>query len=166
MRRAFTVMALVATLMSGCAASGSKYSEYANTATPPTPSSARLVVFRTEDSAQYSTRSVSVKIDGTSVSSCAPSGFNTFDVSANRHTLTVDMWDAPGTCTLPIDVSKGGEFFFEISPRTQSLVSGLMFGAIGMAAESSGKQCGGAFAVAPVARNIAAKKLSTLRKTE
>ncbi len=98
--------------------------------------------------------------------SCDYAGFKVFDIIAGKHTLTVDVWDSPGTCELPIDVSGGNEYFFEIKPRLGNFLGGLLGGPIGSAIESSGKQCGGAFAVEPVAKELAIPKLADLKMTQ
>jgi hypothetical protein len=163
--RIFVVMCFISALVSGCAATGQKYSEKLNATNVQTASSARLVVLRTRESSQYSARSVSVKVDGQSVGSCDYAGFNIFDVSVGKHSLIVDMWDSPGTCELPIDLAGGNEYFFEIKPRSGNLVGMLLGGIIGAAIETSGKQCGGAFAVEPISKDLAVPKLADLRMT-
>ncbi len=100
--------------------------------------------------------------------SCDYTGFNVFDITVGTHILTVYMWDHPGTCELPIDVSGGSEYFFEIKPRTGSLVGVFIpyVGILGAAIESAGKQCGGAFSVEPIDKDLAIPKLVELKKTQ
>jgi len=164
--RTFVVIFFMSVLVSGCAATGPNYSKHVSEASAQDASSARLVVFRTRESSQYSGRAVSVKVDGKSLGSCDYAGFNVFDITAGKHTLTVDMWDSPGACELPIDVSGGSEYFFEIKPRPGNLVGGLVGGLLGAAIESAGKQCGGAFAVEPIAKDLAIPKLAELKMTQ
>jgi hypothetical protein len=174
---------VLAMALGGCAATGPEYPEQAAIANTAASQSARLTVFRTAESLQYSGRSATVGIDGKDAGGCEYAGFSMFDVPAGSHVLTVSMWDAPGTCQLQVEVLSGATYFFEITPRTGNLVAGLpgllvsgfgVLGALvggvamiaGMAAESSGKICGGAFAIESVDENAALSKLATLRQSK
>jgi hypothetical protein len=169
--------------LGGCAATGPQFPEQAAIASSAASQPARLMVFRTAANLQYYLRSATVGIDGKEVGACEHAGFNTFDVPAGAHVLTVSMWDAPGTCQLQVEVLSGATYFFEITPRTGNLVAGLpgmlvpafgvlgalaggVVGILGMAAESSGKVCGGAFAIESVDENAALSKLATLRQSK
>lgn len=158
--------AILVSILTGCAATGERYSEQASTRAAVAPSDARLIVFRTKESTQYSGRAAAVNIDGNASGRCDYGGFNTFDVSPGRHVIKVDMWDSPGTCELPIEVTGGSSYFFEIQPRLGNLLSFLGGGIIGAAIESSGRQCGGSFSISPVEENAALQKLRELRATE
>lgn len=163
--RWFFIIGLAFTL-SACAATGQLYREHDPTSPALSLDTARLIVFRTRDSSQYCARAASVKIDGNIAGNCDYAGFNVFEVTAGKHVLTVDVWDSPGKCDLPIDVSGGNTYFYEIQPRTGNLTAGLVGGLIGMAIESSGKQCGGTFSVAPIEQSAALLKLEDLRMTK
>jgi len=170
----------LAVALAACAATGPRYSDYI-VALPEVPrQSTRLTVFRTADSTQYSGRSGTVKIDGRELGGCDFAGFQTFYVKAGPHVLTVEMWDAPGTCTLSTNVLVGGEYFFEISPRTENWaasVLGSLVGVMGaglglagapfaaMGSESAGKACGGAFSIVVVEESIARRKLDDLHRS-
>jgi hypothetical protein len=163
--------------LAACAATGPRYADHA-AALPDIPrQSTRLTVFRTADSSQYSGRSASVKIDGRELGSCDFAGYQTFYVNAGPHVLSVGMWDAPGTCSLSTNILGGEEYFYEISPRVESWAAsflGAMLGMLGgsaaqagtpfavMAAESSGKACGGAFSIVAVEEGIARRKVNDL----
>jgi hypothetical protein len=157
---------LLSGLMAGCAATGPSFTEHQSSSGAVPASSARLYFFRTRETAQYSARSASIKIDGNGVGGCDYAGFSLFDVTPGKHLVTVDMWDSPGTCALPIEVAAGNEYYLEIKPRTGNLIGALAGGLIGAAAESSGKECGGAFSVEPVARASAVPSLSDLKMTK
>jgi len=164
--------------LAACAASGPRYTEHVSTFPDIPGHVARLTVFRTAESTQYSGRSAAVRIDGAVRGGCEFAGYQTFHVPAGPHVLTVNMWDAPGSCSLSIDVLGGEEYFYEISPRTGSLVAsslGTVIGAIGggiapavapfavMGAETSDKHCGGAFSVVDVDENTGRRKVRDLR---
>jgi hypothetical protein len=125
----------------------------------------RLYFFRTRDSDQYSATSAVIKIDGNAVGSCDYAGFSLFDVTPGKYVVTVDTWDSPGACNLPIEITAGNEYYLEIKPRTENFWGRLAGGLIGAAIESSDKQCGGAFSVEPVPRESAVPRLSDLKVT-
>jgi len=165
MKKIIFIMGVIL-VMSGCAASGPKYTDYTAKMGNINGNSARLFVFRTGDTAQYSARAASVKLDGASLGSCEYKGFNVFDISPGMHTLTTDMWDAPGDCNLKIDLSPQTVYYFEIKPREGSLVGGLLGGLLGAAIESAGLECGGAFSIEPVEPDVAISKMSVLNLSE
>jgi hypothetical protein len=167
---------VLAIALSGCAAAGPRYADHIGTFPDVPPHLTRLTVFRTAESTQYSGRSAAVRIDGVDRGGCEFAGYQTFHVPAGPHVLAVEMWDAPGSCSLSIDTLGGEEYFFEISPRTESSVAyllgsmigaGTMIGAIApfavMGAESAGSKCGGAFSIVEVDESIARRKLGDLR---
>jgi hypothetical protein len=177
-RACHPIVALLVGLLAGCAATGPRYAETVATLPDIPRHSTRLTVFRTAESGQYSGRSATLRIDGRESGSCDFAGYQVFDVRAGPHVLAVNMWDAPGSCSLSVDVLGGEDYFFEISPRQESLVAltlGTVIGAIGgrlgpevapaaiMGAESSGKGCGGAFSIAVVDEGAARRKLADLR---
>lgn len=163
--RSILSVGFLTAILTGCAATGPRYSEVTSPQSVIFPSHARLIVFRTKESSQYSGRAAAVKIDGGSSGSCDYGGFNTFDVAAGKHIITVDMWDSPGKCELPIEVSGGASYFFEVQPRLGNLLSVLGAGLVGASIESAGQQCGGAFSISPVEENAALSKLTDLRAT-
>ena len=164
--RSITVMLFASSLLAGCAATGPTFTEHLAASNAIPPSSARLVVFRTRDSDQYSARSAVIRIDGNSLGSCDYAGFSVFDVKPGKYLLNVDMRGAIGTCDLPVEVTAGKDYYLEIKPRTEHFVSGVIGGLVGTALESSGRQCGGAFSVESVPRDIALPRLTNLRMTK
>lgn len=152
--------------LSGCAATGPKYSEQVSRLPALQENSARLFVFRTGEFTQYSGRAASVKLDGTTIGKCAYKGFDIFDIPASTHTLSVDMWDSPGSCSLKIEVNPRDIYYYEIKPRTGNHTGAYIGGLLGQAAESAGKKCGGAFMIEPVAPDTAKTKLIGLNLSE
>ncbi len=160
------LIGIIPVILSGCAAAGSRYSDVISTQQAISSSKARLIVFRTKESMQYSARAATVKIDSGNSGSCDYGGFSTFDVPEGKHVIAIDMWDTPGKCELPIDVSGGISYYFEVQPRLANLLSILTFGAIGASVESGGSQCGGAFSINSVEQGTALLKLNDLRATK
>ena len=169
----------LAVALAGCAASGPRYAEQLAGSVGIAPGYGRLTVFRTADSTQYWARAATVSVDGREVGGCDFKGFATFDVPAGTHVLDVEIPDAPGKCRLSIVADGGATHYFEIAPRLAYYFAGLpgallgalvpfggIVAAIGMAAESSEKECGGAFSIVPVAETVALSKLSDLRRSD
>jgi hypothetical protein len=161
---------VLAIALAGCAAAGPRYADHVGMFPEVPPHLTRLTVFRTAESTEYSGRSTTVGIDGVDRGDCEFAGYQTFHVPPGPHVLAVGMWDAPGSCSLSIDTLGGEEYFYEISPRTESSVAyllGSMIGAIApfavMGAESAGQKCGGAFSIVEVDETIARRKLGDLR---
>jgi hypothetical protein len=174
------VLAL-AIALAACAATGPRYADHV-AASPDIPQHlARLTVFRTAERTQYSGRSATVRIDGSDRGGCAFAGFQTFHVPAGHHVLAVDLWDSPGRCTLSIDVLGGEEYFYEVTPRSENMTAyilGTVIGALGgeaaragapfaaIGAESSGKACGGAFAIVGVDESAGRRQVRDLRMSK
>jgi hypothetical protein len=181
--RVAPALALVG-MLSACASGGGvAYPEFAATAPAVSTDSIRLVVLRAADTPQYSVRSASLRLDDSDVGGLAPGAYKAFTVTPGTHRFVVDMWDVPGRCELTLEVAGGGEHFFEVSPRganaiatlpmvlvpVSSLGGLLTSGALmmgGLAAESAGKQCGGAFSIVELERPAAIAKLAPLRASK
>ena len=93
------------------------------------------------------------------------------------------MWDSPGQCELTLAANPGQTYYFQVDPRTESLgafsaagfVTSMVTGGVladvagglaGSAAESYGKECGGAFRLYPVDPETANSKLLDLNLSE
>lgn len=172
--------AWVLSFVAGCAATGVPYEHLASHATEVAPHRARVVIFRTGDTLQYAGRAVALRVDEREAGSIALAGFTMLDLEPGAHSFIVDMWDAPGACRIEVDLAAGRRHYLEVMPRPGSFLAGLpgslapvggVSGLVasttvivgGMAAESSGKACGGAFSITPVAADQAEPKLSKLR---
>jgi hypothetical protein len=167
-----------ALLLTACAGTGPAYVEHLAALPPIAPHSSRLTVFRTSGNLQYSGRAASVNVDGRELGSCAYSSFQTFYVSAGPHVLAAEMWDAPGSCRVTVNLIGGEDYFYEITPRAENYLSalaGMLIGGMAgataatgagfaaMGAESAGKACGGAFSIVAVDENVARDRLKALR---
>jgi hypothetical protein len=171
-------IAIVATLLSACAANGLPYPEHPASSVV-LDGVAKVTIFRESDTLLYSARTARLVIDGEREGRLAMGGFRTFTVPPGSHVLTVKMWDTPGTCELTVDVQPDAEYFYEVTPRVTSFTAsmpaalvgtspaGVLFGAglssAGQAAESAHKDCGGAFSIVPVEPANALPKVATLR---
>ena len=141
---------------------------------------ARLTIYRPSQSAQYAARSASLKLNAASIGGISNGDFRVIEVAPGSHSLEADMWDAPGRCIVTFTVRTGESAYFEVAPRLANLAAGtpgavlpaagsggmLLGGAVmlaGMSAESSGKQCGGAFSIEQAAPEVASMRLENLR---
>jgi hypothetical protein len=172
-------IAIVAMMLSACAANGLPYPEHPASSLVVT-GVAKVTIFRADDTLLYSARSARLAVDGERAGRLATGGFRTFKVEPGPHTFTVRMWDAPGTCELTADIQPDVEYFYEVAPRPPTFAAstpgalllgaspaGVLFGtgvsAAGQSAESSGRQCDGAFSIVPVEPAQALPKVSALR---
>jgi hypothetical protein len=164
MKNKLPAVAVGLILLGGCAARGPVYDEQVVKQSADSQN-ARLITFRMKEDG-LSRRGASVKLNGEPLGKLAHAGFNVFDVKPGKHALMVDQWDAPGTCTLQIDVAAGNTYYFEVKQRSENVTSRVFFGLIGGAIESAGRECGGAFSIEPVPSDVAAQKLPSLKLTK
>lgn len=162
-KSSLATLCLAALMLSGCAASGPQYA--AKPTTAATAQLAELVVFRPGEW-MLGGRSARIKVDEADTQYVKRQGFISIDVAPGQHTLAADIIDAPGTCQLPITVDRGSVSYYEVQPRSSSMTAGLLFGVVGMAIESSGKDCGGAFSIARVEPDYATKILQSLHESD
>jgi hypothetical protein len=166
----------------GCAASGPGYDEVMANARPIRDDRARIVFFRTRDSALYIARQAAVSMGGEKIGEVGYGSFVLYDIDAGNHTLRAGMWDMPGQCELIFTAAAGQVYYFQVDPRsesfgafasgdlaTQLLTSNVLVNVAGgvtaVAAESYGKECGGAFRIYPVDAGTAITRLGPLRHT-
>ena len=173
------LIATVAMSLTACAADGLPYPEHPASSVVVS-GAAKVTVFRANDTLLYSARTARLAVDGERAGKLATGGFRTFKVAPGPHTFVVNMFDAPGSCELTVDIQSDVEYFYEVTPRPPSFAvstpgalllgaspTGVLFGlglsGEAMAAESAGKQCGGAFSIVPVDPSIALPKVTALR---
>lgn len=134
----------------------------------PGPDGAWLVLERPATSLQYVLRSARVRLDDGRRLALSAGEQRRLPVPAGRHALTVDLWDAPGECRIEFDLAAGQTRHVTVMPRVASVLPALPLLALhpatpvqvaaggaallaGLAAESAGQACGGAFAAVVVA---------------
>jgi len=172
---------LAVLLLCACAASGPRFDEATIGAIAIPDGKARVVLFRTRDSALYIARLATVWLDGEKIGGTGYGSFFVRDIDAGNHSLRADMWDMPGQCELVLSAAAGETYFFQIDPRSESfgafaagdlaaqLVTMNVFvniagGVSAVAAESYGEECGGAFRIYPVDTGTARARLKPLRR--
>lgn len=174
---------VAATIIVGCAARGSEYRTISAEVSKAPDDSARIVFFRTRDSALYIARKARISVDGEKIGGTPYGGFHYVDVAPGPHRLRADMWDAPGRCELTLVTSPGQTYYFQVDARSESfgafsaagfaadlvsggIVAGVAGGLAGSAIESYGKTCGGAFNLYPVDPETASIKLRQLKLSD
>jgi hypothetical protein len=173
------LIAAVSLCLAACAADGLPYPEHPASSLVVS-SVAKVTIFRGNDTLLYSARSARLIVDGERAGKLATGGFKAFKVDPGPHTFMVQMWDAPGSCEVTVDIQPGVDYFYEVAPRPASFAAstpgalllgaspaGVLFGAGASAAAetvgSSGKNCDGLFSIVPVAAALALPKVSALR---
>lgn len=160
---------LLALLLSGCVALGEPFSE-SDLVGPP--DQARVIIFRTKDSLQYSFRPTEIEIEGIGTAYCRFGGFLVQDVPPGDRLLLASMWDVPGSCGTVAKLEAGRTYLFEITPRIRSLVTGMvywsnpLFGPLNHILYQSDRPCDGGFAIKRADDTDALEKLPKLRRSE
>ena len=169
--------------LTGCMAGGPVYETSQATLGPVPKASARIVFFRTRESALYPARRARVRVDEQTTGYCSLDGFLARDIAPGSHRLAVDMWDAPGHCEILLEAAAGETYYFQVDSRQASFWSfagpmtvadalgssigvSVAGGIAGMTAESYGEQCGGAFRLYPVEPVTARARLAGLRQSD
>lgn len=152
--------------LAGCAATGRTYSDHLKSQTSFAPNNSRITVYRTGETMQYSGSDTRISLDNKPIGKVAYKGFATFEAAPGAHFLIADTWGSPGACKLNFEASPNTDYYFEVAPRVEHLTGTLMFGLIGAAIESSGKECGGTFSIVPKTKEVATTALAPLKLTE
>ncbi len=85
-----------------------------------------------------------VRVDGREVANLGIGGSTVVDIPAGERKIVVDAFGALGAYTLPLRAKAGTLYTMEISPRSEAVVAGVLFGFIGSAIEAASNENGGA----------------------
>lgn len=174
---------LVTLLLCACAGNGPKFDPGGLSAEPIAEGKARIVLFRTRESALYVARQASVSLDGDKIGGAPYGSFFVHHTDAGDHGLRAGMWDMPGRCELIFTAAAGETYFFQIDPRSESfgafatgdlaaqfltadVLVNIAGGLSAVAAESYGKACAGAFRIYPVDTDTAVARMKTLHRAD
>lgn len=139
--RAVGAAVLIGALVSGC---GTTTAENASLETSSLQASkARLKIYRTSDIIA-SGPAAKVRIDGREVANLGIGGSTVFDVPVGQHKIVVDAFGALGAYTFTLQAKAGTLYTLEISPRSEAVVAGLLFGFVGSVVEAAANENGGA----------------------
>lgn len=170
-------------LLCACTASGPTFDEAGIGSESIPEGKARVVFLRTRDSGLYIARQASVSLDGEQIGGAGYGSFFVHNIDAGNHALRADMWDMPGQCELIFTAAAGETYYFQIDPRSESfgafaagdlasqfltnnVLVNIAGGVSAIAAESYGKECGGAFRIYPVDAGTASTRLGPLRRAD
>jgi hypothetical protein len=168
--------------LAGCA-TGPRYVASSAAAAEVPDGMGRVTVYRPDSTLQYALRGMRLDYDGERAASLPHGSFVVMHVPAGAHVLRADLWDAPGECELNVVVPDGASVYVRAAPRAENFaasVPGLALASApgasaatiaaggaamvgGMAAESAGRKCGGAFALRVVDPKVALPELPDLR---
>jgi hypothetical protein len=152
----------------GCAATGPSYQEFSQSM-GVNQTKARLLLFRTKETAQASVRTASVKINGAYAAGVQHGGFAVVEIPPGKHTLTVDLPATWGQCDLVIDTAAGNEYYFEVKPRVENLGLGLIPTLIAKGERPwspDRSEWKGSFYAEPIEKNNALQKLKELKLSQ
>ena len=161
--KAFLALSIIA-FLAGCSATGPKYGEVAPAFPSLDPSKVRMTFLR-EPKLLYVALDARVEVDGGRVGSLASGAFTYIDQEPGQTVVTVDNWSFPGRYVISVNLSAGEEYFFEIFPRSESYMPGILGGMIGLAIDASVNENSGAFKVVPISKEAAEQKLLSLNFT-
>lgn len=158
---------LISALLGACAtpAKGPLYADY-QLQHPSSQDNAKLTVFRQHFDSTAKARSARIKLDSQRVGGVDLDGFISIQTQAGKHTLSADLPEHPGACVLDLEILPNQEYFFEVAIRGDAVAPALLFGALGAAIESSGKSCGGLFAIRQVEKEYADSILKVSRYSQ
>ena len=142
--RAVCVALLAAALVSAC---GTTTADNASLAQRPLQASqARLKIYRTNEF-MAAGPAARVKIDGREIANLGIGGSTILDVAAGSHNIVVETDGHPRVYAITLQTKPGMLYTLEVSPRSEAVMSGAVFGLVGMLAEASINENGGTFQV-------------------
>lgn len=167
MPRHSLLIVLISAVLGACAtpATGPLYADY-QLQHPSSPDKAKLTIFRQHFDYTAKARSARIKLNGQKVGGVDIDGFISVQTPTGKHTLSADLPDHPGACELGLDLLPDTEYFFEVNIRDDAIAPALLFGALGAAIETSGKTCGGLFAIRQVEKDYADSILKLSRYSQ
>ncbi len=96
---------------------------------------------------------VDLEVNGAKLTSLAIGGSYTGPLPPGPVTLTATCWCGPGRYTVRFDAVAGKRYTFEVSPREEQFGSQLVFGVVGLAADTIANQdTSGTFKITALAR--------------
>jgi hypothetical protein len=135
---------LAAALLSGCGSTGAENAALAGKALKP--SQARLKIQRSNE-LMAAGPAARIRLDGREIAFLGVGGSTLLDVSAGVRNITVDQEGHPNVYTMTLKAKAGMFYTLEVSPRSEAVMAGAMFGLVGMMVEAAVNENGGTFQV-------------------
>ncbi len=120
-------------ILTGCGATGPRYSEHQSSVPSLDENTSRVVFFR---SSRFMSggADAEIHINDTKVGECADSAYFYADVEKGPVTIKADNAGAPGTHAADKNLEGGSEYYYEILVNEAYINSGVILGLIGQAA--------------------------------
>jgi len=151
--------------LTGCAAMGPKYVDVAPTIPALSPDTTRIILLR-EQQFLYLALDARVEINGRQIGSLSIGSFTYVDHAPGQVNISVDNWSFPGKYVISVNLKPNGEYYFDVSPRSESFGPVVFGGYIGSSIDAQVNQNSGAFKVVPISKEAASQKLPALSFTQ
>ena len=162
--RKFTLFAILASLISGCAgtASGPAYKQYAAGMTLISADKSRIYLIR-EPAFMASGVAARVRINGITVAELPNGGFLDIERDPGQLFIVADssMLGSIGETRLSLNVLGGNEYYVLMSPNSGAVGAVIFAGAIGAMAEGNGP-----FRIDVIPKEMATQKLQSLKRAK
>jgi hypothetical protein len=142
--QAVCVALLAAALLSGCGSTGAENAELAGR--PLKGSHARLKIQRSNE-LMAAGPAARVKLDGRVIANLGVGSSTMLDVPAGARKITVDQEGHPNAYSITLQAKASMLYTLEISPRGEAVMSGALFGLVGMMVEAAINENGGTFQI-------------------
>ena len=128
----FIVVSTLLIILTGCGATGPRYSEHQSSVPSLDENRSRVVFFR-NSRFMSGGADAEIHINDTKVGECADSAYFYADVDKGPVTIKADNSGTPGTHAIDKDLEGGAEYYYEILVNESYVSSGVILGLIGQA---------------------------------
>lgn len=134
-----TISLLFLLILSGCSATGPKYSEYQSSVLAIDKDSSRLFFYRRK---RFSSNGIDAEIyvNDNKVGECANGAYFYTDVLAGNNEIKVENLLSPGTHKIKRNLKGGKEYYFEVLVDDDYVEAGILLGPLAQALYISGKK--------------------------
>jgi len=153
------LMAVV--LVTGCASTGPSYLQ-TSSESPAPPDRAQLIIYRPSGFI-LAARSPKIEINGQPSCDLPQGGFFKKNVPAGSTVISTSLWDIPGTSRLNFEAVAGEKYAVRVSPDSGKVMSGALFGYIGLAIAEAKSARGGPFQIDLLREETVLSELSKSR---
>ncbi len=127
-----TISLLFLLILSGCSATGPKYSEYQSTVSAIDKDSSRLFFYRR--SRFYSSgMDAEIYVNDNKVGECANGAYFYTDILAGKNEIKAENLLSPGTHKIQRNFKGGKEYYFEVLVNDDYVEAGILLGPIAQA---------------------------------
>ncbi len=107
---------------------------------------AQLKIYRTQE---FITSGVAadIRVDGRKIASLGIGGSILLDVPAGSRKIVVDGWGHPNSYSMTLHAKAGMSYVLEVSPRSEPVAAGILFGLVGAVVEAVVNENDGPFQI-------------------